>query len=424
MVLIGCAGGTRSPAPTEPPDPLTSLVASVGHQPRVAATFALAEPVLRAYLAGIENVPPAFGGRTFAACGVELETLHQVRFAIGEPLVIAAELDGAIDSTQARCIAGDELLKVLAGAGLELRDRPGGIAVGPATPPPAHPGARVTELVRPCAGRAACAAVVLGPAGRELRVEADVAARGLTWRLHGPGLSPIAADAFAAAVQAVSLRIPALGGLVVRSGGGELVATFVDARNEEVRRALKEHLLEAFRVPSSSMVPTLQVGDNVFAVKGSLRGPVVPGMVVVHRGPEDQLFLKRVVAIGGQTVAETEAGLVIDGVPLATELIDPAHRYLDPDPMTDEPIERTGKLVRERLGTGTYLILRTGEPRAGSWTVPAGHYFLLGDNRENSNDSRYQGAVAEDAIVGRVLGVWLTTRAGAPDWARMGVGIE
>lgn len=428
-VLVASCSTTRKPDSKalehSPADPLAELVAIVGTSPRVAVTFALNEPVLRAHLSGIEHLPPVFGGRSFKACGVDLATLRQVRLAIGEPLVIAAELDGAIDHTQARCIIGDKLLKVLAASGLELRDRPGGIALmAVKTPSRSTAQATIEGLVEPCARRLACAALVLGPTGRELRVEAHIEDGGLTWRLSGPGMSQVAADSFAAAVKALTTRVPALGGFVVRSGGGELVATFVDAQNEEVRRALKQHLVEAFRVPSSSMVPTLQIGDNIFAVKGPMQGPIAPGMVVVHRGPEDRLFLKRVVAIGGQVVTETEAGLVIDGLPLATELVDPGYRYVDPDPITGSSSEHTGKLVREQLGGQSHLIIRTGEARRGSWTIPPDHYFLVGDNRENSNDSRFQGSVPEDAIVGRVLGVWLAMRDGAPDWARMGTGIE
>jgi signal peptidase I len=72
-----------------------------------------------------------------------------------------------------------------------------------------------------------------------------------------------------------------------------------------------------------------------------------------------------------------------------------------------------------------YQIVRTGPPRStGSWTVPPGQLFLIGDNRNNSNDSRYLGASPKDAIVGRVLGTWFAVRDGAPDWDRIGIPLE
>jgi signal peptidase I len=188
--------------------------------------------------------------------------------------------------------------------------------------------------------------------------------------------------------------------------------------------ALRTHLLEAFRIPSSSMVPTLRVDDQVFVAKGPLLGTPIPGDLLVHT-IEGRQYIKRYLAGPGQTVTETETGLSIDGKPLATEVIDASFHYQDRDETDNRILDRSGALVREHLGARSYLTLRTGPPRTtGSWTVPAGQVFFVGDNRNNSNDSRYQGASPQDTIVGRVVGIWLAFRDGAPDWNRMGVPVE
>lgn len=97
----------------------------------------------------------------------------------------------------------------------------------------------------------------------------------------------------------------------------------------------------------------------------------------------------------------------------------------DRDETTARVSGRSGTVVREHLGARSYLTLRTGPPnQTGTWTVPSAHVFFVGDSRDNSNDSRYLGTSPEDAIIGRVLGVWLAFRDGAPDWDRLGMPVE
>ena len=420
LVLAGCSGAA-APAPKPPAaePPKDELVARVGKRPRAVATMSLHDPVIAEWLAGIDAVPQAFGGKPFSACGLDFAKLDRIRVAVGEPLVVAAELDGAITTDQARCVLGDQLLAMLDAAQFRLRDRAGGISITRGAFQPAPMPPRGAELAARCTGKAVCAAAVLGPAGHELEIDFAVSGQRLTWRLAGPGLGRDTADAFAAAIAAD----PALASLVVHRSGDELVATFMDTRDTAVREALKAHLLEAFRVPSSSMVPTLQVGDNVFALKGALRGKLEPGTVVVYRY-EDRLYIKRIVAIAGQTVTETSSGLSVDGTSLPTEPLARHYHYLDYDLDAGRDVPVEGRVVRERLAGRSHLILRKTDGHPGSWTVPAGSYFLVGDNRDNSNDSRFLGAVPEEAIVGRVLGIWLAMHDGAPDWNRMGTPID
>jgi signal peptidase I len=408
----------------EPPAERSSaeLLTRVGPEPRAAITVALHDPVTKQWLAGIDALLPVFGGGSFTACGVDFTTLESLRVAVGAPLTIAAELDGAIASTQVRCLLGKEAGALLARAQLEVRDRPGGVSITRAVPPraAAGPSANAQHLLARCAGKAACGSAVLGPPGHELVVAVALSGQQLTVRIGGPGMARDLADAFVGAVAAD----PGLAKLIVHRTSDELVATFQGAADLAAAQVLKDHLLEAFRLPSTSMVPTLLLGDNVFVLKGALRGRLQPGDVVVFRH-DDRPYIKRILAIGGQTVTETEDGISIDGVPLAAETIDPSYRYTDLDSHRDVGEVHEARLVRERLAGKAHRIVRSHEGGpGGAWTVPPGNYFLVGDNRENSHDSRVFGPVADADIVGRVLGVWFASRDGVPDWDRIGVPLD
>jgi signal peptidase I len=172
------------------------------------------------------------------------------------------------------------------------------------------------------------------------------------------------------------------------------------------------------------MVPSLLAGDHIYVVKGQLLGEPVPGDLLVFKQGND-IRVNRYLAGPGQTVAETETGISIDGNPLTTELVDPSYPYLDGAIDSGQMTERTGNLVREHLGSRSYLTVRTGPPhRTGTWTVPPGRMFFVGDNRNNSNDSRYNEATPREDIIGRVVFRWLAFRDGVPDWNRMGPLIE
>ena len=140
---------------------------------------------------------------------------------------------------------------------------------------------------------------------------------------------------------------------------------------------------QAFAVPSGSMEGTIMTGDRVYAEKVSylFRDPE-PGDIVTFQDPEipGRVRIKRCIAVGWQTVDLVDGRVVVDGVAL------------------DEPYARG--LPSEPLKTA--LGVEVSYP----YTVPAGHLWVMGDTRTNSNDSRYFGAIDEDTLTGRAALVY------------------
>ncbi|MEM9305348.1 MAG: signal peptidase I [Pseudomonadota bacterium] len=200
---------------------------------------------------------------------------------------------------------------------------------------------------------------------------------------------------------------------------------------------IRSFVAEPFRIPSSSMLPTLLVGDLILVTKYSygLRWPVLNtkfvdvgdperGDVVVFRYPEDPSmdYIKRVIGIPGDVIEFRNDRLVINGELVQTELLGP---YVPEDGSPDARGLISGM---EYLPGAEHRILRN--PRAlnrGLFegervVVPEGQYFVLGDNRENSRDSRFWGFVPDDHLVGKAVFIWM--RLSLSNWGRIGTVIK
>jgi signal peptidase I len=206
---------------------------------------------------------------------------------------------------------------------------------------------------------------------------------------------------------------------------------------------IRSFLFEPFRIPSDSMMPTLFDGDFIFVSKYSygLRLPVtntllVPtgkparGDVIVFRLPPNPKinYIKRLVGLPGDHIRVDENNLLyVNGVLMKQT----------PGPIYSGPKEQQAnyegaKTAWEQLDTKRHqLMFANGLPTTGEWVVPPGHYFFMGDNRNNSKDSRYQGDpeapgyVPEKNLVGKAVRIWLNldTRDG-PLWKRIGNAIQ
>lgn len=200
---------------------------------------------------------------------------------------------------------------------------------------------------------------------------------------------------------------------------------------------LRSFLVEPFRIPSESMLPTLEVGDFIVVNKFSygVRLPVTNtqliefddperGEVVVFRYPRRPSvnYIKRIVGLPGDTVAYYNRRVFVNGDPVP---LDRVGEYVPPG---SGPMETTLLEFRERLGDVMHSVLLDPGARSpeGEFVVPEGHYFVLGDNRDHSNDSRVWGYVPEENLVGRAEMIWMhwDWNGGGPDWSRIGNMIE
>ena len=181
---------------------------------------------------------------------------------------------------------------------------------------------------------------------------------------------------------------------------------------------LRSFLVEPFRIPSGSMMPTLLIGDFILVNKFTygIRLPVINtkvvemgeparGDIVVFRFPKDPStdYIKRVIGLPGDKIGYFNKQLFVNGNPVKATPLGEYRGLGKGESMTGSI------LLSEDLEHVTHdILIREGQPSVkGEFTVPAGHYFVMGDNRDNSNDSRYWGTVPEENLVGKAFFIWM-----------------
>lgn len=199
---------------------------------------------------------------------------------------------------------------------------------------------------------------------------------------------------------------------------------------------LRSFVVEPFRIPSGSMLPTLNIGDFILVNKFSygLRLPVLHtrvvdlgepqrGDVIVFRHPPDPTkdYIKRVVGMPGDEIRYVNKRLYINDRRVETEF---NGNYSS----SSVPEFADAQNLTEYLDGVDHQILiypQRGSFREGRWEVPHGHYFVMGDNRDNSEDSRAWGFVPERHLVGKAFFIWMSwdVSRGRPDFSRIGKGI-
>jgi signal peptidase I len=201
----------------------------------------------------------------------------------------------------------------------------------------------------------------------------------------------------------------------------------------------RSFFFEPFKIPSGSMIPTLLIGDFIVVNKFAygLRLPVLNkkvvsygdpkrGDVAVFRYPVDPgiNFIKRVIGLPGDSITYRNKQVFVNGEPIRNEDLG---QFKSSDLKCSTP-RKDAVLEYQDLGSeGHHILLHESVPgRNGQWVVPEGHYFMMGDNRDRSNDSRAWGFVPEANLVGRAVGIWLNFdfEKGCADWSRVGDGIR
>lgn len=202
---------------------------------------------------------------------------------------------------------------------------------------------------------------------------------------------------------------------------------------------LRSFIYEPFQIPSGSMMPTLLDGDFILVNKFNygLRDPVARnkffevglperGDVVVFKYPEDPQidFIKRVIGLPGDRVIYKNKILYIKPACLESDKICPDFEQIkqtfknktdysdDGMPMTRYTSTIGNKnhdiLINEQILPRTPRYFKQNGTQANEFVVPKGHYFVMGDNRDNSSDGRYWGFVPEENLVGEAVAIWMS----------------
>jgi signal peptidase I len=181
---------------------------------------------------------------------------------------------------------------------------------------------------------------------------------------------------------------------------------------------IRTFVVQAFKIPTGSMEENLLIGDHLLVnkfvygpsesrVERALlpMGTIHRGEVIVFKFPEqpDRDFIKRVIGLPGETVEMREKKVYINGKPLD----EPYVHFLSAPGSQSEFSEVTSFDVRERYGPVT---------------VPPDHYFMMGDNRDNSQDSRYWGFLPRELVKGKALVIYWSYEAGREDYQENGPG--
>lgn len=211
-----------------------------------------------------------------------------------------------------------------------------------------------------------------------------------------------------------------------------LVREYVEAIGLAILLALviRTFLIQAFTIPSGSMMDTLLVGDYILVNK-FIYGPEVPftgrhlpglrlpqqGDIVVFKYPLDEKrdFIKRIIATPGDELVIRDKQVFVNGRPIREPYVRPGTGGFVPSHISDRG-------AREPCMAQAATVAGPNSDQFGPLTIPAGRYFVMGDNRDNSQDSRYWGCLKREQIRGKAFIIYWSWNGedGWLRWRRLG----
>jgi signal peptidase I len=196
---------------------------------------------------------------------------------------------------------------------------------------------------------------------------------------------------------------------------------------------LRSFIAEPFQIPSGSMIPTLEVGDFILVNKFTygLRLPVVRTKVVNLSDPKrgdvmvffpphrKQYFIKRIIGLPGDEINYVDNELFVNGEKVSESL---QARLPTSQPSYELFTEQLGDVDHQTRKEIMFSEAYYNPRFVRNYTVPIGHYFMMGDNRNNSSDSRVWGPVPEENIVGKAFAIWMHWEGfnSLPSFSRVG----
>jgi signal peptidase I len=200
---------------------------------------------------------------------------------------------------------------------------------------------------------------------------------------------------------------------------------------------IRSFLIQPYRVPTGSLEPTVLPGDFIAVKQFSygLRVPVINqkifgvndpkrGDIALFHWPVDtsKLFVKRVIGLPGDHIVYKDKTLTINGQPMTQEYVGKAVDIeQDGTSMVDQKIENLGG-VKHNI----FVKPDTSDPVDIDVVVPQGHYFMMGDNRDDSDDSRSWGFVPDRNLIGKAFGIWMSWDSLGHNirWNRVGKAVK
>lgn len=194
-------------------------------------------------------------------------------------------------------------------------------------------------------------------------------------------------------------------------------------------------IAQAYKIPSESMEPTLLVGDHLLVNKfiyggnGAWYDRLLPyrdirrGDIIVFRYPysDHANYVKRVIGVPGDRIKIVDSRVYVDGDLQTEPYVQHDPLYADPFAENFPPTNRSFLAIGLNSNWARFLLTQV---RDGEIVVPPGKYFVMGDNRDRSADSRYWGFVDRSAVIGRPMFIYWSVRASDEDYANRGLSAD